>query len=108
MGEHQPDNSARGRRSRGVRRRLICGLGESLGGNATACGYCVTITASFGAVEVGRGQPRFSDLIVFGLGAVVAFGGLEELASSGFRVPLETGSDDVTILAPRRGRASAQ
>lgn len=77
---------------------MICGLGQSLGGNATAFGYSVTITASFGAVELGRGAPRFGDLIVFGLGAVVAFGGLEGLASRGFRSPLEKGSDEVILL----------
>jgi hypothetical protein len=56
------------------------------------------ITASFGAVEIGRGQPRFSDLVVFGLSAVVAFGGLEGLDTGGFRVPLEKGFDDVILL----------
>src|SRR5947209_8749413 len=85
-------------RPQGVRERLVCGLGESLGGNATAFGYSVTITASFGAVELGRGNPRFGDLIVFGLGAVVAFGGLEGLASGGFRSPLQKGSNDVVLL----------
>ncbi len=81
-----------------MRERLLCGLGESLGGNATAFGYSVTITASFGAVELGRGSPNFADLIVFGLGAVVAFGGLEGLASGGFRTPLQKGSDEVVLL----------
>jgi xanthine/uracil permease len=38
------------------------------------------------------------DLIVFGLGAVVAFGGLEGLASGGFRTPLQKGSDEVVLL----------
>lgn len=85
-------------RPRGMRGRLVCGLGQSLGGNATAFGYSVTITASFGAVELGRGSPRFGDLIVFGLGAVVAFGGLEGVATGGFRSPLEKGSDDVILL----------
>lgn len=85
-------------RPRGLRRRLVCGLGESLGGNATAFGYSVTITASFGAVQISRGTPHFSDLIVFGLGAVVAFGGLEGIASGGFRVPLKKGSDQVVLL----------
>jgi hypothetical protein len=42
---------------------LVCGLAQSLGGNATAFGYSVTITASFGAAELGRGAPRFGDLI---------------------------------------------
>jgi hypothetical protein len=88
----------RRRAPRGLRERLVCGLGESLGGNATAFGYSVTITASFGAVELGRGSPDFIDLIVFGLGAVVAFGGLEGVASGGFRTPLRKGSDEVVLL----------
>src|SRR5690349_6992211 len=87
-----------GKRPRGMRERLVCGLGESLGGNATAFGYSVTITASFGAVEIGQGNPGFGDLVVFGLGAVVAFGGLEGLASEGFRTPLQKGSDEVVLL----------
>ena len=71
-------------RPRGVRARLVFGLGQSLGGNATAFGYSVTITASFGAVELGRGAPGFGDLIVFGLGAVVAFGGWRAWPAAGF------------------------
>ena len=85
-------------RPRGIGQRLGCGLGESLGGNATAFGYSVTITASFGAVEIARGNPSFGNLIVFGLGSVVAFGGLEGLASGGFRTPLRKGSDEVVLL----------
>lgn len=93
-------------RRRGVRQRLAAGLGESLGGNATAFGYSVTITASFGAVELGRGQPGFGDLLVFGLGAVIAFGGLEGIATSGFRTPLKTGSDQVVLLGTALGSIS--
>ena len=98
MADHDPPEASRAGHPRGVRARLVCGLGQSLGGNATAFGYSVTITASFGAVELGRGSPRFYDLIVFGLGAVVAFGGLEGVATGGFRSPLEKGSDDVILL----------
>lgn len=82
-----------------MRSRIVAGMNESLGGNATAFGYSVTITASFGAVDLGRGQPGFGDLIVFGLGAVVAFAGLEGLLSRGFREPLEKGRDQVVTLA---------
>ncbi len=89
---------SRSPRPQGVRERLVSGLGQSLGGNATAFGYSVTITASFGAVELGRGTPRFGDLVVFGLGAVVAFGGLEGLATGGFRSPLQKGSNEVVLL----------
>jgi hypothetical protein len=98
MGENSGPGRDADMRPRGVRERLVCGLGESLGGNATAFGYSVTITASFGAVEIGRGSPSFGDLIVFGLGAVVAFGGLEGVASDGFRTPLQKGSDEVVLL----------
>lgn len=71
---------------------------KSLHGNATAFGYSVTITASFGAVELARGAPAFGDLILFGVGAVLAFGGLEGLLSQGFRAPLEQGADEVITL----------
>lgn len=98
MDANNPGGASSASRRRGVRQRLVSGLGESLGGNATAFGYSVTITASFGAVQLGRGQPRFGDLMVFGLGAVVAFGGLEGLASAGFRRPLQKGSDQVVLL----------
>ena len=98
MAHNDPPDARRAPHRRGARARLVCGLGQSLGGNATAFGYSVTITASFGAVELGRGSPRFGDLIVFGLGAVVAFGGLEGLATGGFRSPLDKGSDDVILL----------
>ena len=98
MADNDESYSSRASRPRGIRARLVCGLGESLGGNATAFGYSVTITASFGAVELGRGAADFGDLIVFGLGAVVAFGGLEGVATGGFRAPLEKGSDEVILL----------
>ena len=98
MANNDAPGLGRSPRPRGVRERLVCGLGESLGGNATAFGYSVTITASFGAVELGRGTPRFGDLIVFGLGSVIAFGGLEGVASGGFRSPLQKGSNEVVLL----------
>ena len=98
MANNDAPGLGRSPRPHGVRERLVCGLGESLGGNATAFGYSVTITASFGAVELGRGTPRFGDLIVFGLGSVIAFGGLEGVASGGFRSPLQKGSNEVVLL----------
>ncbi len=98
MAEKETPDGGRAPHPRGMRARLVGGLGESLGGNATAFGYSVTITASFGAVELGRGSPRFGDLIVFGLGAVVAFGGLEGVVSGGFRSPLKKGSEEVILL----------
>ncbi len=84
--------------SRRAPHRVHAGLSESLGGNATAFGYSVTITASFGAVQLRRGQPGFGDLLLFGVGAVLAFGGLEGVLTRGFRVPLEKAADQVVTL----------
>ena len=56
------------------------------------------ITASFGAVQYERGQPTYTDLLLYGMGAVVAFTALEALVSRGFRVPLMGGSDQVVTL----------
>lgn len=81
-----------------ARRRLGTGLSRALHGNATAFGYSVTITASFGAVSLDRGQPHYADLLLFGLGAVTAFGALEGAVTKGFRAALEVGSDQVIAL----------
>jgi len=73
-------------------------VSESLHGNATAFGYSVTITASFGAVQHERGQPSYLDLLLFGVGAVIAFAVLEGVVTRGFRNPLRTGRDEVVTL----------
>jgi hypothetical protein len=97
--ETEPGHTGAEPQPSGAHGRLAAGLRKALHGNATAFGYSVTITASFGAVQLERGQPSFSDLILFGMGAVVAFGGLEGLLSHGFREPLEPGTDQVITLA---------
>jgi hypothetical protein len=83
---------------RGARERLHRGISEALRGNATAFGYSVTITASFGAVQHERGQPAYIDLLLYGVGAVLAFAGLEGLLSRGFHGRLTGGSDQVITL----------
>ena len=99
MASNDVPGLGRSPRPHGVRERLVCGLGESLGGNATAFGYSVTITASFGAVELGRGTPRFGDLIVFGLGSVIAFGGLEGGGQRWISISFcRKGSNEVVLL----------
>ncbi len=81
-----------------ARERLGPGLSRSLHGNATAFGYSVTITASFGAVQLDRGQPHYVDLLLYGLGAVTAFSALEGTVTKGFRGALDVGSDQVISL----------
>lgn len=82
----------------GVRERLEHGLRQALQGNATAFGYSVTITASYGAVQHQRGNPSFLDLLLYGLGAVAAFSVLEGIVSRGFKRAIPAGSDEVRTL----------
>jgi len=98
MGDGEARSSSEAAAPQGALQRLTYALRKSLHGNATAFGYSVTITASFGAVQLARGAPGFGDLILFGVGAVIAFGGLEGLLSRGFRTPLEPGADEVITL----------
>lgn len=70
----------------------------ALRGNATAFGYSVTITSSFGAVQCERGQPHYLDLLLYGVGAVVAFTALGAVASRGFRVALRDAPSVVLSL----------
>jgi hypothetical protein len=81
-----------------ARERLGTGLSRALHGNATAFGYSVTITASFGAVSLDRGKPHYAELLLFGLGAVTAFSALEGAVTKGFRAALDAGSDQVISL----------
>lgn len=81
-----------------ARGRLNTGLSRALHANATAFGYSVTITASFGAVQAERGQPHYLDLLLYALGAVTAFSALEGVATKGFREALCVGSDEVISL----------
>ncbi len=81
-----------------TRQRLASGLSRALHGNATAFGYSVTITASFGAVQLNRGAPHYADLLLYGLGALAAFSALEGAVTKGFRIPLDVGSERVIAL----------
>ncbi|MGI8845511.1 MAG: hypothetical protein ACR2HC_04950 [Thermoleophilaceae bacterium] len=74
------------------------GVRIALEGNATAFGYSVVITASFGATQLQRGQPGLEDLLLFGVGAVLAFTALEGLLTNGFKKPLTAGSSEVIAL----------
>jgi hypothetical protein len=86
--------------------RMRTGVRQALQGNATAFGYSVVITASFGAVQLQHGQPGYWDLVLFGLGAVGAFSALEGLLTRGFRVALPEGAGDVIALGTALSFAS--
>ncbi len=53
--------------------RFLHGLRTSVGGNAQAFGYSITITVTFGVVTSAEGQPSQPELMGFAVSAVAAF-----------------------------------
>ena len=46
-------------------------LSTAIRGNATAFGFSITITGSFGALQTQLGTPTLVDVLLFGLAAAV-------------------------------------
>lgn len=59
--------------NRSLGARFLQGLRTSVGGNAQAFGYSITITVTFGVISTAEGQPSQSELLGFALSAVAAF-----------------------------------
>lgn len=68
-----------------MRARLSRGLHTSVVDNSSAFGFSITITASFGVLQLMLGSPRVGELIGFAVAAAIAFTVLQGVASSGFR-----------------------
>jgi hypothetical protein len=78
MPDHRPED-------RKPRNLLDRASRSTIGGESTAFGFSIMITATFGAVQVGHGTPSYGDLIVFAVCASLTFAVLEGLASRGYR-----------------------
>jgi|SRR3954468_24264585 hypothetical protein len=61
---------------------------STMGGESTAFGFSIMITATFGAIQVGHGSPSYGQLILFALCASLTFAVLEGFASRGYRESL--------------------
>ncbi len=53
--------------------RLKQGLATSVSGNAQAFGFSITITVSFGVIDVAHPSPSMANLFLFAVAAVAAF-----------------------------------
>lgn len=74
------------------------GLRASLGENAGAYSYSVTITASFGVLTTILGSGGVFEVFLFILGAATAFTVTELVASRGFRVRMRGERPEVVVL----------
>ena len=86
MGE---DHGGRGTDGRSPQRRYRRGLHASVRNNASAYGFSVTITASFGLLTSVLGTPTALKIFAFAGGAVAAFALVEFVVSGGYRRNLE-------------------
>ena len=79
-------------------RGYLHGLRASVGNNASAYGFSVTITASFGLLTSALGTPTAPEIFAFAGGAVAAFAVVEMVVSRGFTQGLEDEPSSVKEL----------
>src|SRR5436190_18041695 len=83
---------------RSFRARYLSGLKTSVLNNTVAYGYSITITASYGVLNVIEDTPTLWAIIVFACGAVLAFTMVEVFVYAGFRHELAQEPIEVVIL----------
>lgn len=78
-----------------VRGDYLRGLHASVRNNASAYGFSVTITASFGLLTSALGTPTALEIFAFAGGAVAAFALVEFVVSGGYKHELTDEPSDV-------------
>ena len=88
------------RRSRpGFADNYVRGLRSAARNNASAYGYSVTITATFGILSLVTGTTTVLEIFAFAGGAVLAYALVDAVASGGFRHgPRDEEPSEVTAL----------
>jgi hypothetical protein len=89
MSDDYSKSNSDGRGQYGTQRRYKRGLHASVRNNASAYGFSVTITASFGLLTSALGTPTAPEIFAFAGGAVAAFALVEFVVSRGYRQDLE-------------------
>lgn len=74
------------------------GLRRAVRSDATAFGYSILITSTFGVVDLQVGDPSVLRLFAFAVGATLGFAVLEAVASRGFRVRIREERSDVVLV----------
>lgn len=89
MGDERGGRGGDGGEQRDAKRRYLRGLHASVRNNASAYGFSVAITASFGLLTSALGTPAAPEIFAFAGGAVAAFALVEFAVSGGYRQDLE-------------------
>jgi hypothetical protein len=67
-------------------------------GNATAFGFSITITGSFGILQTTVGSPTVVEIVLFGVAAAATIGVIEGFVTRGFRVRTGVAPPEVRLL----------
>jgi hypothetical protein len=77
---------------------VVTAISTSTVGNATAFGFSITITGSFGVVQTVTGSPTVVQVLLFGVAAAVVVGALEGAVTRGFRERVGSAPPEVAML----------
>jgi hypothetical protein len=98
MGEEDIPRTSREEDAQSVARGYLHGLRSSVGNNASAYGFSVTITATMALLSSVRGSPTALEIVAFAGGAVAAFAVVELVVSRGFTRGMEDEPSSVKEL----------
>jgi hypothetical protein len=79
-------------------RPVVTAISTSTIGNATAFGFSITITGSFGVVQTIVGNPTVVQVLLFAVAAALVVGGLEGAVTRGFRERVGAVPPEVAML----------
>jgi hypothetical protein len=77
---------------------VVTAISTSTVGNATAFGFSITITGSFGVVQTVVGSPTVVQVLLFAVAAALVVGALEGMVTRGFRDRVGTVPPEVAML----------
>ncbi len=87
--------------------RLGTAISTSTRGNATAFGFSITITASFGMLQTLVGSPTVAQVLLFAVAAALTIGALEATVTRGFRLRAGTAPTEVSMFGTALNFVSA-
>lgn len=78
--------------------RLTTAITTATVGNATAFGFSITITGSFGMLQAIVGAPTVAQIVMFGVAAALTVGLVEGAVTRGFRARPDAAPPEVAML----------
>lgn len=78
--------------------RVSTAISTATAGNATAFGFSITITGSFGMLQAVVGSPTVGQIVMFGVAAALTIGIVEGVVTRGFKDRPDAAPPEVAML----------